>query len=163
MRLMNVSISNVNGSRTKGTPMSVPLYQIANFVRTLVFVYQDVVSRDMENAWRSFTFHLKDILYPAELKRKTLGRQIDSFRIIFGGHRTVQTIVLVYKIKAIHVTRTQFSDIVYERFICECYFVYQFIRFEKKFSGSAAGSVNAKDIFDAHFQSSTLYSRRHYQ
>ena len=63
---MNISISNVNGSRTKstvGTPMPVPLYQIANFVRTLVFVYQDVVSRDMEDAWRNFTFHLKEILY----------------------------------------------------------------------------------------------------
>ena len=88
MRLMNISISNVNGSRTKstvGTPMPVPFYQIANFVRTLVFAYQDVVSRDMEDAWKNFTFHLKKFCTPAELKRKTLGRQIDSFRNCFWG------------------------------------------------------------------------------
>ena len=35
----------------------------------------------MEN----FTSHAKDICTPAEVKRKTLGRQIDSFRMCFLG------------------------------------------------------------------------------
>ena len=86
MRLMNICISSVNEWRAESpveAQMSVPLYQITTFLRTIVFVYQDVVSRNMEDAWKKFISHINNLCTPAELKTITLGRQIDSFRTSF--------------------------------------------------------------------------------
>ena len=80
MRLMNISISNVNGSRTKETPMPVPL-QIANFVNT-IFAYQDVVSR-IGRCMEKLYIPLKKFV--PQLNLKLLGDKSIVFVLFLGG------------------------------------------------------------------------------
>ena len=107
---------------------------------------------------------LKDICTPAELNRKTLGRQIDSFRNVFlGGIAQFKRSCWFTKSRQYMLPERNFQILFMSDSFANAILSINLLDLRKKFSGSAAGSVNAKDIFDAHFQSSTLYSRRHYQ